>query len=113
MCDSEGRGPTRETGMRAVRSTPPGVTVVDVDVPGDGELIAIRSAAICGSDLKYVAWGFTRILGHELAGTTRDGTPVAIEPMFGCDGCDYCNAGQWWCSACTRPTSCGRSTSAS
>ncbi len=81
--------------MRAVRSTPPGVTVVDVDVPDDGELIAIRSAAICASDLKYVAGGFTRILGHELAGTARDGTPVAIEPMFGCDGCDYCNAGQY------------------
>jgi len=81
--------------MRAVQSTPPGVTVVDVDVPNDGELVAIRSAAICASDLKYIAWGFTKILGHELAGTTQDGTPVAIEALFGCDDCENCNAGQY------------------
>jgi 2-desacetyl-2-hydroxyethyl bacteriochlorophyllide A dehydrogenase len=81
--------------MRAVQSTPPGVTVVDVDVPNDGELVAIRSAAICASDLKYIAWGFTKILGHELAGTTQDGTPVAIEALFGCDGCENCNAGRY------------------
>ena len=67
--------------MRAVRSTPPGVTVVDQDVPDvpdDGELIAIRSAGICASDLKYIGFGCTNILGHELAGTTQDGTPVAV-----------------------------------
>ncbi|MGB9308495.1 MAG: alcohol dehydrogenase catalytic domain-containing protein [Mycobacterium sp.] len=84
--------------MRAVRSTPPGVTVVDVDVPGvpeDGELVAIRSAGICASDLKYIGFGCTNVLGHELAGTTRDGTPVAIEALFGCDGCTYCDAGQY------------------
>src|SRR5580693_4872238 len=81
--------------MRAVQSTPPGVTVVDVDVPNHGELVAIRSAAICASDLKYIAWGFTKILGHELAGITQDGTPVAIEALFGCDDCENCNAGQY------------------
>jgi 2-desacetyl-2-hydroxyethyl bacteriochlorophyllide A dehydrogenase len=92
--------------MRAVQSTPPGVTVVDIDVPNDGELVAIRSAAICASDLKYIAWGFTKILGHELAGTTQDGTPVAIEALFGCDGCENCNAGQY--NLCARgPTALG------
>ena len=82
--------------MRAVRSTPPGVTVVDVDVPdGRGELVTIRSAGICASDLKYIAYGTTKILGHELAGVTEDGTPVGIETMFGCDGCEHCDAGQY------------------
>ena len=82
--------------MRAVRSTPPGVTVVDVDVPdAGGEVVKIRSASICASDLKYIAWGTTMILGHELAGVTDDGRPVGIETMFGCDGCEYCTAGRY------------------
>jgi len=83
--------------MRAVKSTPPGVTVVDLDAPeeGDGELVEIRSAGICASDLKYIAYGSTKVLGHELAGIPRDGTPVGIETLFGCDGCDYCNAGHY------------------
>jgi threonine dehydrogenase-like Zn-dependent dehydrogenase len=81
--------------MRAVRSAPPGVTVVDVDEPdGAGELIKIRSASICASDFKYIAWGSAMILGHELAAVTEDGTPVGIETMFGCDDCEYCAAGQ-------------------
>jgi 2-desacetyl-2-hydroxyethyl bacteriochlorophyllide A dehydrogenase len=81
--------------MRAVRSTPPSVSVVDVEVPDEGELISIRSAGICASDFKYIAYGSTMILGHELAGESQDGTPVAIEAIFGCDGCDYCTAGQY------------------
>ena len=82
--------------MRAVRSTPAGVTVVDVDEPdGAGELVKIRSASICASDFKYIAWGTTMILGHELAGVAEDGTPVGIETMFGCDGREYCDAGHY------------------
>ncbi len=82
--------------MRAVRSTPPGVTVVDVDEPdGAGELVKIRSGSICASDFKYIAWGSTMILGHELAGITEDGAPVGIETMFGCADCEYCAAGQY------------------
>lgn len=82
--------------MRAVRSSPPGVAVVDVDVPDEGaELVKIRSAGICASDFKYIAWGSAMILGHELAGTTEDGTPIGVETMFGCDGCTYCQAGQY------------------
>ncbi len=82
--------------MRAVRSTPPGVTVVDVDEPvGAGELVKIRSASICASDQVYIGFGCTMILGHELAGVTEDGTPVGIETMFGCDGCDQCDAGRY------------------
>jgi len=83
--------------MRAVRSTPPGVTVVDVDEPeGPGELIRVRSAGICASDLMYIRMGSTYLLGHELAGETEDGTPVAIEALFGCGGeCEYCRAGRY------------------
>lgn len=83
--------------MRAVRSTPPGVSVVDVDEPeGPGELVSIRSASICASDLGYIAMGSTHLLGHELAGVTADGTPVAIEGIFGCGGeCEYCREGQF------------------
>jgi threonine dehydrogenase-like Zn-dependent dehydrogenase len=82
--------------MRAVRSTPPAVTVVDVPEPdGPGELITIRSASICASDQNYIAGGSQRILGHELAGTTEDGRTVAIEAIFGCDECDLCLQGRY------------------
>lgn len=81
--------------MKAVRSSPPGVTVVDIDPPDDGVMVKIRSAGICASDLKYIAWGSSRVLGHELAGVTEAGTPVAIEALFGCDGCERCDAGEY------------------
>src|SRR5829696_9127003 len=82
--------------MRAVRSTPPGVAVVEVDEPtGHGELVRIRAAGICASDHKYIAYGSGMILGHELAGVTEDGTPVGIETMFGCDGCPQCDRGRY------------------
>lgn len=81
--------------MRAVRSTPPGVTVVDVETPtGPGEVIGIRSAGICASDFAYIGMGCTMLLGHELAGVTDDGTAVAIEGIFGCGECEQCLAGQ-------------------
>ena len=71
--------------MRAVRSTPPGVAVVDADEPdGPGELITIRSASICASDFGYIQFGSQFLLGHELAGVTEDGRAVAIEAIFGC-----------------------------
>jgi 2-desacetyl-2-hydroxyethyl bacteriochlorophyllide A dehydrogenase len=92
--------------MKAVRSTPPGVTVVDVDPPEGGDLVRIRSAGICASDFKYIAWGSSMVLGHELAGVTDDGTPVAIEALFGCDGCERCDAGNY--NLCVRgPTALG------
>ncbi len=82
--------------MRAVRSAPPGVTVVDVDEPtGQGELVKVRAAGICASDHKYIAYGSAMILGHELAGVTEDGTPVGIETMWGCDGCPQCDLGRY------------------
>lgn len=35
-----------------------------------------------------------RILGHEFAVTTSDGTAVAIEPTVGCGACRYCVVGE-------------------
>jgi 2-desacetyl-2-hydroxyethyl bacteriochlorophyllide A dehydrogenase len=72
------------------------VAVVDVDIPaGAGEVVKIRSASICASDYIYIRFGSTMTLGHELAGVTEDGTPVGIESMFGCEGCEQCDAGRY------------------
>jgi threonine dehydrogenase-like Zn-dependent dehydrogenase len=82
--------------MRAVRSSPPGVSVVDIDEPeGPGELVAIRAASICSSDFAYIDYGSTSILGHELAGVTEDGRPVAVEAIFGCGECELCLSGRY------------------
>ncbi len=81
--------------MKAVRSAPPGVQVVDVPEPPDDEgRITVRSASICGSDFGYIGWGSTFILGHELAGTTADGTAVCVEAAFGCGRCELCRQGK-------------------
>lgn len=94
--------------MRAVRSTPPGVTVVDVDEPeGPGELIKITSASICASDFGYIAMGSTFVLGHELAGITEDGRAVAIEAIFGCGECELCLEGRYNLCATTGTTALG------
>jgi threonine dehydrogenase-like Zn-dependent dehydrogenase len=81
--------------MRAVRHTERGIEVVDAPDPsGDGPLVRVRSASICGSDLHMLAMGplpFT--LGHEFAGELEDGTLVAVEPTLPCGTCDACSAG--------------------
>ena len=94
--------------MRVVRSTTPGVAVVDVDEPdGAGELISIRSASICASDFGYIEMGSQFLLGHELAGTTEDGRAVAIEAIFGCGECDLCLEGRYNLCATTGTTALG------
>jgi threonine dehydrogenase-like Zn-dependent dehydrogenase len=81
--------------VKAVRSAPPGVQVVDVPDPADDVgVVTVRSASICGSDFGYIAWGSTFVLGHELAGTTADGTPVCVEAAFGCGHCEWCRQGK-------------------
>jgi 2-desacetyl-2-hydroxyethyl bacteriochlorophyllide A dehydrogenase len=83
--------------MKAVRGTGDGVAVVDLDEPagfGD-ELLQIRSASVCASDLMYVRFGMTKVLGHELAGTRADGTPVVVEALYGCGECEQCRAGHY------------------
>jgi threonine dehydrogenase-like Zn-dependent dehydrogenase len=82
--------------MRAVRTRDRQVEVVDVPPPsGDGVRVKIRSAGICGSDLHLIDTGFAlgKTLGHELAGTTPDGTAVAIEPILPCGRCANCISG--------------------
>lgn len=73
------------------------VTVADVPRPtGDGVRVRVRAAGVCGSDLHLVELGFGAgtTLGHELAGVTDDGTPVAIEPVVSCGSCRHCLDGQ-------------------
>jgi threonine dehydrogenase-like Zn-dependent dehydrogenase len=82
--------------VRAVRAAAGSVRVVDVPPPaGPGVRVRIRSAGICGSDLHMLAAGFpiAGTLGHEMAGVTDDGTPVAIEPIVPCGACASCAAG--------------------
>jgi threonine dehydrogenase-like Zn-dependent dehydrogenase len=84
--------------MRAVRANAGGVEVVDVPPPsGDGVRVRVRSAGICGSDLHLLAAGrpMEQTLGHEIAGTTPDGTPVAIEPLLPCGECARCVEGAY------------------
>jgi len=93
-----GRRARRSRGVevRAVRCAPPGVEVVDVAEPeGDGELVKVTAVGICASDLLYLGWGSEQIAGHEIAGVLEDGTPVAIEGIFGCGACDSCAQGNY------------------
>ena len=83
--------------MKAVRVENGQPTVVEVDAPkGEGLLIDIVSASICGSDFHLMKMGAVEgfIIGHEFAGTTPDGTAVAIEPTVGCGACHYCIEGE-------------------
>jgi len=82
--------------MKAVRGRDGGVAVVDVDEPpGTGDVIAMKSTSVCASDLNYLRFGTTFILGHELAGVREDGTPVVVEAIYGCGECDQCRRGTY------------------
>lgn len=81
--------------MKAVVSSKGTVSVVERDIPsGDGELIRVTSAGICGSDLHLISLGLSGIiLGHEFGGFTEDGQLVAIRPTGECGHCDECARG--------------------
>lgn len=84
--------------MKAVRCCDKHIHVVDVPTPqGEGVLVNVRSAGICGSDLHLVRSGFelASTLGHEVAGTLPDGRAVALEPMAPCGHCDMCVQGEY------------------
>ena len=84
--------------MKAVRCCDKQVQVVDVPAPdGEGVIVTMRSAGICGSDLHMVNAGFDlpSTLGHEVAGTLRDGRAVALEPVAPCGHCDMCLRGDY------------------
>jgi threonine dehydrogenase-like Zn-dependent dehydrogenase len=72
--------------------------VADVEPPrGDGVRVKVASVGICGSDLHMLAAGFpiAVTLGHEMAGVTENGTPVAIEPIAPCGHCPQCVRGEY------------------
>ncbi len=84
--------------MQAIRVIDGAPTLVDEPAPGDrddGVRVKIHATSICGSDLHLLDLGFAegRILGHEFAGVTPDGTAVAVEPIIGCDRCGHCHEG--------------------
>jgi len=80
--------------MRAVRCPEGQPTVLDVPEPsGDGVIVTVASAGICGSDLHLLKFGLPSTFGHEFAGTLADGTPVAVEPIDPCHVCDACIEG--------------------
>ncbi len=82
--------------MKAVRGAEGGVKVVDLDEPpGIGEVLQIKSASVCGSDLTYLTFGTRAVLGHELAGVREDGTPVVVEAIYGCMECEQCLSGAY------------------
>ena len=86
--------------MRAVRVHEGHVTVDDVPAPDDfGVRVRVRSAGICGSDLHLIDAGVVEAaqvtLGHEVAGLTDDGTPVAVEPLAPCGTCGPCLDGEY------------------
>jgi threonine dehydrogenase-like Zn-dependent dehydrogenase len=82
--------------MKAVRVVDGAARVTEVPEPaGDGVVVAIRSAGICGSDLHMIEKGYPLggTLGHEMAGVLPDGTAVAIEPLAACGECEACRRG--------------------
>ncbi len=82
--------------MRAVRGHGGRPLLVEVDEPpGHGELLSMRGVGICASDLAYLSFGTEVILGHELVGVRADGTPVAVEGLYGCGACDRCREGRY------------------
>jgi 2-desacetyl-2-hydroxyethyl bacteriochlorophyllide A dehydrogenase len=84
--------------MRAVLAGNGSVEVREVPAPsGPGVIVDVKAAGICGTDLHLVSgddFPPPRVtLGHEIAGITENGTPVAIEPLSPCGTCAPCRRG--------------------
>lgn len=80
--------------MRAVRCHEGQPHVADVPRPvGEGVVVQVESAGICGSDLHLLGFGLPLTFGHEFAGRTPNGTPVAVEPIAPCGACARCRDG--------------------
>jgi threonine dehydrogenase-like Zn-dependent dehydrogenase len=97
----------------AVKTTQGSFEIKDVPTPEvtrpDYVLAKVRSAGVCGSDLRW--WKIPRpqlvgrITGHELAGdvievgpdvlNVKRGDRVAIESLVGCGVCYWCRVGQY------------------
>ena len=100
--------------MKAAVFHEPGVMVVqDVPIPSIAEdelLIRVRSASICGTDLRIsrhghfkIPAGEHRVQGHEVAGEVAlvgravegfaEGDRVSVTPNVGCGHCRFCRQG--------------------
>lgn len=82
--------------MKAIKAVDNRAVLADVPEPGgEGVKIKIVSSSICGSDLHMLERGYLvdRVIGHEFAGYTPDGTAVAVEPNIGCGQCAPCGEG--------------------
>lgn len=91
--------------MKAVRCHNHEICVHDVPEPdGEGVKVRVASAGICGSDLHMWRMGYPIpfTLGHEIAGITSNGIPVAIEPSVYCGHCERCVRGDY--NLCVRGT---------
>lgn len=67
--------------------------------------VKIQASGICGSDLHMLDMGIFNpeiTIGHEFAGLTDDGTPVAVEPVSSCGACIQCDTGDY--NLCHRAT---------
>ena len=64
---------------------------------GEGVLVDISSAGICGSDLHLLEAGShsPHVAGHEISGITENGKYVAIEPIIPCSKCEDCISGNY------------------
>ena len=82
--------------MKAVKVIDGKPALVEAKKPsGNGVLVKVVSASICGSDLHMMKTGAfgDRIIGHEFAGYTKDGRAVAVETITGCGLCGFCEEG--------------------
>lgn len=84
--------------MKAIRIEQGSPVLRELPKPsGDGVVVKVASASICGTDLHMMKKGWMEgvVPGHEFAGYTADGTAVAVEPVFGCGSCHYCDDGYY------------------
>ena len=101
--------------VRAAVRTGPGTTELREfplsDIPGDGALLKVEVAGICGTDVKmYAKPPFTApvIMGHENVGViaragrafterqgVREGDQVFAEHYVGCMNCEWCRIGEY------------------
>ena len=84
--------------MKAVSYSDGKVCTKNLERPsGEGVLVDVASAGICGSDLHLLNSGAhsPHVAGHEIAGITPNGTHVAIEPIISCRECITCKSGDY------------------
>ncbi len=82
--------------MKAIKAIDNKAVLVDIPEPAGADVkVKIVSSSICGSDLHMLERGYLvdRVIGHEFAGLTPDGTAVAIEPTISCGQCAPCGEG--------------------